>query len=142
MLLLPPSSAAPDPPLVPVPIYLVHVSAGFPSPAEDYLEGQLDLNRLVVKTQAATFFVRATGDSMIGVGIRPGDLLVVDRSLDPRHGSVVVAVLDGCLTVKVLDRRAGGVTLRPANAAHRPIAVGEDADLKVWGVVTYVVHKV
>src|SRR5687767_4381623 len=101
-----PSPAASDPPPVPLPLFLVHVSAGFPSPAEDYLEGQLDLNTHMVRRPAATFFVRATGDSMLNVGIRSGDLLVVDRSLTPTNGRVVIAALNGELTVKLFSRRA------------------------------------
>src|SRR3989449_10887446 len=89
------------------PLFLVPVHAGFPSPADDYLEGALDLNEYLVTHKAATFFWRVTGDSMIGAGIHPGDLLIVDRSLEPKDVSVVIAILDGELTVKRLEVQDG-----------------------------------
>lgn len=140
-MLLPPIRPAIDPPPVRLPLLLDRVPAGFPSPAENYVEGRLDLNDLCVRKPAATFFVRVVGESMRDAGINAGDLLVVDRSLDPRNGSVVVAVLDGYLTVKHFHRRPGGITLRPANAAFPPIEVGEGAELDVWGVVTFGVRR-
>ena len=133
---------ATDPPPILLPLFLARVPAGFPSPAEDYVEGRLDLNDLCVRRPAATFFVRATGDSMRDAGIRSGDLLVVDRSVRPRDGSVVIAAVDGELTVKVFSRCAGGVLLMPANDEYRPIRVGDGTDLEVWGVVTFVIHQV
>lgn len=136
-----PRPAAPDPPPLPLPLFLVRVAAGFPSPAEDYVEGQLDLNDLCVRRPAATFFVRATGDSMRDAGISPGDLLVVDRSVRPANGLIVIAAVDGELCVKLFSRRPDGVYLLPANDAYPPIAVGEGAALEVWGVVTWVIHK-
>jgi DNA polymerase V len=126
----------------PLPLYASAVAAGFPSPADDHLEGRVDLTALLVPRPAATFLVRAEGDSMREAGIHPGDLLVVDRSLAPRDGDVVVAALDGELTVKTVRRTGdGGLELRPANAAYAPIPLREGCDLVVWGVVTTVVHR-
>ena len=123
-----------------LPLFLERVSAGFPSPADDYMEDRLDLNRYLVKHPAATFFVRASGDSMIGAGIHSGDILVVDRSLEPANNSVVIAALNGELTVKRLVKTAGRLHLVPENERHRPIEIREGMDFEVWGVVTNVIH--
>ena len=120
----------------------VPVEAGFPSPADDYVERPLDLNELMVKRPEATFFVRVKGDSMEGADLRSGDILVVDRSMEARDGQVVVAVLDGEFTVKQLHYRNGRVTLLPANRNFSPIPVTPEQDFQVWGVVTYVIHAV
>lgn len=122
------------------PLFLARVEAGFPSPADDYVDRALDLNEFCVRNRPATFFVRAQGDSMTGAGIASGDLLVVDRSVEPRTGHVVVAVLDGELTVKRLRLRGRRVILEPANDAYRSIEAEPACDLVVWGVVTHVVH--
>jgi DNA polymerase V len=124
------------------PLASSRVEAGFPSPADDYLEGALDLNEHLVKNPAATFFVRVSGESMTGAGIFPGDLLVVDRSLTPESGSVVIAVLDGELTVKRLWRESGRVELRADNPAYAPIPLSGMMELDVWGVVRHVIHPV
>lgn len=124
------------------PLFSSRVEAGFPSPADDYLEGALDLNAHLVKNPASTFFVRVSGDSMIGAGIASGDLLVVDRSLAPESGNVVIAVLDGELTVKRLWRDGGRVELRADNPAYAPIRLSGAMELDVWGVVRHVVHSV
>ncbi|MGH7261315.1 MAG: LexA family protein [Nitrospiraceae bacterium] len=123
------------------PVTLVRVPAGFPSPADDYLEGKLDLNQHLIKHPAATFFVRVTGDSMTGAGIHSGDLLIVDRSLEPADNSVIIAIVDGELTVKRLCQRQGRFVLLPDNDKYPPVDIREDA-FEVWGVVTHVVHKV
>jgi DNA polymerase V len=123
------------------PLFLATVSAGFPSPAEDYIEGRLDLNQHLIKHPAATFFVRVAGDSMTGAGIHPGDILVVDRSLEPRDASVVIAVLDGELTVKRISRRAGRLYLVPDNSLYQPLEILEEMEFEVWGVVTSVIHS-
>jgi len=122
------------------PVFLARVPGGFPSPADDYLEGKLDLNQYLVKHPAATFFVRVTGDSMIGAGIHSGDLLIVDRSLEPKDGNVVIASVDGELTVKRLSIRGGKPALLPDNEQYQPVEVGEHATFEVWGVVTNVIH--
>lgn len=131
----------PDPAAPPLALYGARVPAGFPSPADDYVEGRLDLNEHLIRHPAATFFVRASGDSMLGAGIHPGDLLVVDRSLEPAHGRVVIAVVDNELTVKRLEVRDGRVRLLAQNDRYPPIAFDEGTDLQIWGVVTSVVHS-
>lgn len=118
----------------------VSVSCGFPSPAQDYYDGPIDLTDMLVEDRAATFIMRAAGDSMTEAGISDGDELLVDRSKTPRHGDVVVAVLDGELTVKRLELGPRGVVLRAENAHHPDITVSELSDLQIWGVVTYCIH--
>jgi len=117
------------------------VAAGFPSPADDYLEGQLDLNEYLVRHPAATFFVRVSGDSMIGAGIHSGDILIVDRALEAKDKKVVIAFIDGELTVKRLVRRQGKIVLMPENDKYQPLTIADDADLEIWGVVTSVIHS-
>jgi DNA polymerase V len=116
------------------------VPAGFPSPAADYEQDRLDLNRYLIKNPAATFFVRAAGCSMTGAGIYPDDLLVVDRSLEPRDKSVVIAVVDGELNVKRIRIRKKKITLEPENESYPVRQITEDTDFQVWGVVTNVIH--
>lgn len=123
-----------------LPIFLGRLPAGFPSPADDYLEGKLDINKHLVKHPAATFYVRVSGDSMLGAGIHCGDLLVVDRSLEAKNGNVVVAVLDGDLTVKRLYKRDGIIRLLPENSQYQPIEIAETQSFEIWGVVTNVIH--
>jgi len=125
----------------PLPLFGSRVSAGFPSPADDYLEDTLDLNSHLIKRPAATFLVRVSGDSMINAGIHPDDILVVDRSIEPTDGRIVIAVLDGELTVKRLSKRNGQVQLLPENPDFTPITVTEEQDLRIWGVVTNVIHS-
>jgi DNA polymerase V len=125
------------------PLFLSRVAAGFPSPADDYVEEGIDLNAHLIQHPAATFFLRVQGDSMIGAGIFDRDLLVVDRSLDPVSGAVVIAVLDGDLTVKRLALLpGGGVELRPENPEFPVLRLGEGQELNIWGVVTHVIHSV
>ena len=124
-----------------LPLYLAPVEAGFPSPAEDYLDRRLDLHQHLVRNEAATFFLRAHGESMLGAGIHDGDLLIVDRSVDAVHRKVVIAALDGELTVKRLLHREGRVFLAPENPQFEPIDITESEFVHIWGVVTYVVHK-
>ena len=123
-----------------LPIFLGRLPAGFPSPADDYLEGKLDLNRHLIKHPAATFFVRVTGDSMIGAGIHSGDLLVVDRALEPEDKHVVVAVLDGELTVKRLFKQNGILRLLPENLNYQPLEITPQQTIEIWGIVTSVIH--
>jgi len=124
------------------PLFGSAVPAGFPSPAEDYMEGPLDLNEHLVRTPAATFFVRVTGDSMVGLGINSGDLLIVDRSLSPAPGRVVIAAINGELTVKQFCRTRQGTFLVAANANYPPRQITEETGMEIWGIVTYVVHRV
>lgn len=123
-----------------VPLFSQAVAAGFPSPATDYVEGMLDFNDLLVNEAATTFVVRAEGESMLGAGIFPGDFLVVDRSLVARPGDVVIAALDGDFTVKSLRQEEGRFVLAPENPAYPVIAVDENSELSIWGVVTFVLH--
>ena len=125
----------------PLPLFGSRVAAGFPSPADDHLEGSLDLNHYLLRHPAATFLVRASGDSMIGAGIHPGDLLVVDRALQPEPGRVVIAAVDGELTVKRLLKDGQGWLLQPENPAYTPIRIAGDQELQVWGVVAHVIHS-
>jgi DNA polymerase V len=121
-------------------LYQQPVSAGFPSPAEDYVEGKLDLNLHLIKNPAATFYVRVSGDSMIGAGVHSGDLLVVDRSLDAASGRIVIAVLNGELTVKRISFEGDRLILKAENDGYPPIEVMEPQELCIWGVVTSVIH--
>lgn len=123
------------------PSYTSTISAGFPSPADDYVEKNLDLNEMMVNHPSATFYVRVEGDSMKDAGIQSGDLLIVDRALEATDGKVVVAILNGEFTVKRISIRGKQVRLLPENPLYSPIEVTEDSDFQVWGVVTYVVHK-
>jgi DNA polymerase V len=125
---------------VPRPLFLARVSAGFPSPADDHVDRALDLQELCVRNPAATYFVRVEGHSMVEAGIHDGDVLVVDRSLEPADGRVVVAVLHGELTVKRLRVRGPKVWLAPENPLFPPVEVTREMDFEVWGVVTHVVH--
>ena len=126
---------------LPLPSLAGAVPAGFPSPAADDAEGRLDLNAHLIRRPAATFFVRVAGDSMTGAGVHDGNLAIVDRSIEPRPGHVVVAVLDGELALKRLARRGGRTFLESANPAYLPIEVGADAALRIWGVVTATIHR-
>ena len=116
--------------------------AGFPSPAQDYVEGRLDLNEKLIQHKEATFFVRVQGHSMTGAGIRDGDLLVVDRAMRPDIGKIVVAEIEGGLAVKTLAQVNGEPYLASENPAFRPIPIDPDAGITIWGVVTYCIHKV
>jgi len=124
------------------PICMSSVEAGFPSPAEDYIEGSLDLNRYLIKHPAATFFIQANGDSMINAGIHPGDILIVDRSLEAIDKKIVIAVIDGVFTVKRLRYRDSLILLEPENENYHPIIITEEKSFAIWGVVTNVIHKV
>jgi len=122
------------------PLFLVPVSAGFPSPADDYIENQLDLNRHLIKHPAATFFVKVKGDSMIDAGIHSGDILIVDRSLDVTDKKVVIAVVDGELTVKRIRIVNKKIFLLPENSEFSSTEITESMDFEIWGVVTNVIH--
>lgn len=124
-----------------LPLFASGVRAGFPSPADDYVEDRIDLNRYLVEDGPATFMVRVEGESMIGAGIFDGDLLVVDKGRTPAHGDIVVAALDGEFTVKRLDRRGGRVVLLPENPAFSPIIPSYEQEFMIWGVVTACVRK-
>lgn len=123
-----------------IPLYGSTVRAGFPSPADDYIETMLNLNEYLIKHPAATFLVKASGDSMVNAGIQSGDILVVDRSLEATHGKIVIAALNGELTVKRLWQQQGKVQLRAENPNFSAIEVTEEFDMVIWGVVTHVIH--
>jgi len=123
------------------PIFTSRVQAGFPSPADDHLEDQLDLNKYLIHHQEATFFVRAQGESMLGAGIHPGDILVVDKSLVAKSGKIVIAVVDGEFTVKRLHKYKGSITLKAENPEFDDIVISEGSELIIWGVVTSVIHQ-
>jgi DNA polymerase V len=125
-----------------LPLFLESVSAGFPSPADDYLEGKLDLNDFLISNPAATFLVRVTGDSMMEAGIYSGDLLIVDRSIAPKDRSIVIAVINGELTVKRLRFTKSKLYLHPENKDYKPIEITQEMNFEVWGVVKTVVHSV
>lgn len=125
----------------PLPLFLQRVPAGFPSPAQDYLERRLDLNELCITHPAATYFVRCKGDSMIDAAIQSGDILIVNRALNARHGDIVIASIHGELTVKELRLRPRP-GLFPHNKDYRPIWLDESSSLEIFGVVTYVIHPV
>jgi DNA polymerase V len=126
----------------PLPLFASRIPAGFPSPADDYVESRLDLNELLVQRQEATYFLRVKGDSMQGAGIHSGDLIVVDRSIEAQDGSVVVAEVDGALTIKRLRLGNGAPELHPDNPAYPVIRFKEGQELRIWGVVTSSVHTV
>jgi DNA polymerase V len=124
-----------------LPYFENSVPAGFPSPADDYLEKALNLHELLVTHPAATFFVKVEGESMCDAGIHSGDILVVDRSLEPASGKIVIAALNGEFTVKRISLDSSGVLLEPANCAYAALRVTAEMDFQVWGVVTYVIHR-
>ncbi|EDA8515352.1 translesion error-prone DNA polymerase V autoproteolytic subunit, partial [Salmonella enterica subsp. enterica serovar Poona] len=121
-----------------LPFFSYLMPCGFPSPAADYIEQRIDLNELLVSHPSSTYFVKATGDSMIDAGINDGDLLVVDSSRTAEHGDIVIAAVDGEFTVKRLQLRPT-VQLNPMNSAYSPIIVGSEDTLDVFGVVTFIV---
>lgn len=123
------------------PIFTSRVQAGFPSPADDHLEDRLDLNKYLIHHREATFFVRAQGESMLGAGIHPGDILVVDKSLIAKSGKIVIAVVDGEFTVKRLHKHKGKITLKAENPEFDDIVISEGSELIIWGVVTSVIHQ-
>ena len=135
MLLITPTN---NPERLAIPLYLERCAAGFPSPAQDYVEAELDLNQYCIRHPAATFFVRASGNSMNDIGLKDGDLLVVDRSLRPEHGDIVIAEVDGGFTVKQLLTRPK-LALQPMNSAYSAIYPDPDT-LCIFGVVTHFVH--
>ena len=128
-----------------IPVYLPmfshKVAAGFPSPADDYIEGLLSLDEDLIYHKTATFFVRARGNSMVGTGIGDGDILVVDKSLAPVSGDIVIAMVDGEPTVKRFIQQGSVITLVPANPLFREIEFKDEQTLEIWGVVTSMVKK-
>lgn len=125
----------------PLPMYLESVSAGFPSPADDYIEGKLDLNDYLIRNPSSTFYVRVTGDSMIHAGIHSGDLLIVDRSITPKNNNIVIAVINGELLVKRIRIEKNKIQLVAENPKFKSININKEMNFEVWGVVTNVIHS-
>ena len=125
-----------------VPYILSRISAGFPSPADDYIENNLSISELLIKNQLSTFLMKASGDSMIEAGINDGDVLVVDRSLEARSRDIVIAIFEGNLTVKRLIIKAdGSAILKSENPLYKNILISEYTELEIWGVVTSAIHQ-
>ena len=124
-----------------IPLYNF-VAAGFPSPAEDHMESSLDLNQHLIKHPSATFYVYARGDSMVSAGISDGDMLIVDRSLEAKNDSIVVAIINGEFTVKSISKVNEHLYLMPHNTSYNPIKITEEMDFEIWGVVTHSIHSV
>ena len=127
--------------LPPLTMYTIPIAAGVPTPVKNYTEGELDLNEHLLQNPSATFFVRVSGDSMIGAGIHPGDLLIVDCSVHPKDGKIVIAIINGELTVKRLFYNQRKRFLMPENPAYKSIEITKDMDFMIWGVVTNVIHQ-
>jgi DNA polymerase V len=123
-----------------LPLFLIPVVAGFPSPAEDFVETNLDLNDYLITKPAATYYLRVKGDSMMNLSINDGDLLVVDRSIAPSNNSIVIASINGDFTVKIYEKNKTGIRLLPANDHYKPICVSSSDEFTVWGVVKHVIH--
>ncbi len=138
---LKPVALAENPTKFKIPMFGHTVQAGFPSPADDYVADTLDLNEHLIHHKEATFFVEASGASMIGAGIHDGDILVVDKSLTASHGDIIIATVDGEFTVKRLEKSGGKVRLMPENADFKPIEFKNEQELLVFGVVTSVIHQ-
>ena len=125
-----------------VPYILSRISAGFPSPADDYIENNLSISELLIKNQLSTFLMKASGESMIEAGINDGDVLVVDRSLEARSRDIVIAIFEGNLTVKRLIIKAdGSAILKSENPLYKNILISEYTELEIWGVVTSAIHQ-
>ena len=124
-----------------LPLYGCSVPAGFPSPADDHLRQVLSLDEHCIRRPAATFMAEVKGSSMVDANIHDGDVVIIDRSISPRHGHIVVAVLDGGLTVKRLALRHGRTYLEPANPRYQPIEIHDGQELQIWGVVVWTLHN-
>ena len=121
-------------------LYTTSISAGFPSPAEDHMDVSLDINEYLVKHPSSTFYIYVKGDSMINSGIFDGDLMIVDRSLEVKSNSIVVAVINGEFTVKKIKKDSGNIYLIPDNKNYKPILLENSMDFQIWGIVTHTIH--
>lgn len=117
------------------------VTAGFPSPANDYIEKELNFKELFIRNESSTFFVQVSGNSMINAGIYDEDILVVDKSLNPLDNSIIVCFVDGEFTVKRVTKMEGSYYLIPENPSYKPIKIDENSDFRLWGIVTFAIHK-
>ena len=124
-----------------IPLYGDGVPAGFPSPADDYLDMDLNLHDYLVQHPSATFCVRAIGDSMVDAGIQSTDVMVIDRALTPKNNDIILAVVNGEFTVKRIKKSEDELYLMPANENYKPMKITEEMNFKVWGVVTFIIHK-
>lgn len=124
-----------------VPLYGDSVPAGFPSPADDYLDMDLNLHDYLVQHPSATFCVRAIGDSMVDAGIQSSDVMVIDRALTPKNNDIILAVVNGEFTVKRIKKSEDELYLMPANENYKPMKIAEEMNFQVWGVVTFIIHK-
>jgi DNA polymerase V len=124
-----------------IPMFSNAVQAGFPSPAEDHMDMDLNLNDYLVENPSATFCVKAIGESMKDAGIHSGDIMIVDKSLEPKNRSIILAVINGEFTVKRVNINDGSLYLLPENSSFSPIKITQEMDFHVWGVVTYIIHK-
>ena len=124
-----------------IPLTNNNISAGFPSPADDFKEIRISLDKEIIKNEEATFYARVDGESMLGAGLNDGDLIVIDRSEEPKNGSIAVCFLDGEFTVKRLKLKNREIYLMPENSKYSPIKIGEGNELSIWGIVTDVVKK-
>lgn len=138
---LKPVALAENPPKFKIPMFAHTVQAGFPSPADDYIADTLDLNEHLIHHKEATYFVHASGNSMVGAGIHDGDIMIVDKSITPSNGSIVIATVDGEFTVKRLEKSRNSVRLMPENPKFKPIEFKNEQELQIWGVVTSVIHQ-
>ena len=125
-----------------IPFYQSNGPAGFPSPAEDFMDLDLNLQEYLVQHPSATFCVRVTGDSMQNAGICSGDVMVVDRALEPQNNTIVLAILDGEFTVKRIQKKGQELYLKPENSKFKPNQITEEKNFQVWGVVTHIIHKI
>ena len=124
-----------------LPLVETFINAGFPSPADDYLEAKLDLNQLLIQNPSSTFFARVRGNSMVDAGIYDGDILIIDKSLEPKQTSILVCFIDGEFTVKKVQKKNGDFYLMPQNKEFSPIKVDKGSDFRLWGVVTHCIHN-
>ena len=124
-----------------IPMFSDAVQAGFPSPAEDHMDMDLNLNDYLIQNPSATFCVKAIGESMKDAGISSGDIMIVDKSLEPKNRSIVLAVIDGEFTVKRVNMNNDELYLMPENSSFSPIKITQEMDFQVWGIVTYIIHK-
>jgi len=118
------------------------ISAGFPSPSDDFKETRISLDRELVKNKEATFYARVSGDSMVGAGLDDGDLLVIDRSKNPENGKIAICLVDGEFTVKRIKKEKNRLYLKPENKKYKTIELREENELIIWGIVEYVIKKV
>ena len=125
-----------------IPLTNNNISAGFPSPADDFKEIRISLDKEIIKNEEATFYARVDGESMQGAGLNDGDLIVIDRSEEPKNGSIAVCFLDGEFTVKRIQKKGQELYLKPENSKFKPIQITEEMNFQVWGVVTHIIHKI